>query len=170
MQVFHSDLFDILNTRALEKGDIFIQKFITIVTSRQFEAININGKIIRHAMLEILQKNFQSKFLSQKHCNILIMSLFFLGADKFKRDDMNKFYNSIRLLGEYYNKARISNGSSINILATSLLNLLNVEMEKELKNVLHFKNEQFSELLLDQVRKRCAQIKTQIINNFLDRT
>ena len=81
------------------------------------------------------------------------MPLSLLGADKFKRDDMNKFYNSIRLLGEYYNKARISNGSSINILATSLLNLLNVEMEKELKNVLHFKNEQFSELLLDQVRR-----------------
>lgn len=171
MQIFHSDLFDILNTRALEKGDIFIQKFITIVTSRQFEAININGKIIRHAMLEILQKNFQSKFLSQETVtSSSCLCLFFLGADKFKRDDMNKFYNSIRLLGEYYNKARISNGSSINILATSLLNLLNVEMEKELKNVLHFKNEQFSELLLDQVRKRCAQIKTQLTNNFLDRT
>ena len=87
------------------------------------------------------------------------MPLSLLGADKFKRDDMNKFYNSIRLLGEYYNKARISNGSSINILATSLLNLLNVEMEKELKNVLHFKNEQFSELLLDQVRRDVYKLR-----------
>lgn len=75
----------------------------------------------------------------------------FLGADKYKRDDMDKFYNSIRLLGEFYNKARISNGNPINILSTSLLNLLNVELEKELKNVLHFKNDQFSELLLGQV-------------------
>lgn len=87
----------------------------------------------------------------------------FLGADKFKRDDMNKFYNSIRLLGEYYNKARISNGIPINILATSLLNLLNVEMEKELKNSLHFKNDQFCELLLDQVSDLIFLI-TQLIN------
>jgi hypothetical protein len=64
---------------------------------------------------------------------------------------MSKFYNSIRLLGEFYNKARISNGNPINILSTSLLNLLNVELEKELKNVCHFKNDQFSELLLGQV-------------------
>lgn len=102
-------------------------------------------------MLEVLQKNFQCTYwshlknVSNKNLND------FLGADKFKRDDMSKFYNSIRLLGEFYNKARISNGNPINILSTSLLNLLNVELEKELKNVLHFKNDQFSELLLGQV-------------------
>lgn len=66
---------------------------------------------------------------------------------------MNKFYNSIKLLGEYFNKARTSNGSPINILGQSLLNLLNVEIEKEIRNLLHFKNDDFSEIILTQVRE-----------------
>jgi hypothetical protein len=65
---------------------------------------------------------------------------------------MNKFYNSIRLLGECFNKMRLANLEPINILGTSLLNLLNAEIEKELKSVCHFKNDQFSDVLLSQVR------------------
>ena len=74
------------------------------------------------------------------------------GADHYKRDDVKKFYNSIKLLGEYFNKARNVHGSPINILGQSLLNLLNVELEKELKTLVHFKNDSFSELILTQVR------------------
>jgi hypothetical protein len=73
------------------------------------------------------------------------------GADHFKRDDMSKFYNSIKLLGEYFSLARISNGSPINIIGQSLVNLLNIELEKELKNMLHFKTDDFSEIILTQV-------------------
>lgn len=77
---------------------------------------------------------------------------FTAGADHYKRDDVNKFYNSLKLLGEYFNKARNANGSPINILGQSLLNLLNLELEKELKTLFHLKNDSFSELILTQVR------------------
>ncbi|KAG5678145.1 hypothetical protein PVAND_007840 [Polypedilum vanderplanki] len=136
-----SDLFDFLNTKALQDDDSFITKFVSVVSSRQLETFIINGKIVRHAMLEILQKNFQS-------------------ADHFKRDDINKFYNSIKLLGEYFNRARISNGSPINIIGQSLLNLLNVELEKELKNLLHFKTDEFSEIILTQFALNGSLLKT----------
>lgn len=135
-----SDLFDFLNTKALH-DDSFVTKFISVVSSRQLEAFIINGKIVRHAMLEILQKNFQS-------------------ADHFKRDDMNKFYNSLKLLGEYFNRARISNGSPINIIGQSLLNLLNMELEKELKNSIHFKTDEFSEIILTQFALNGNLLKT----------
>lgn len=74
-----------------------------------------------------------------------------IDADHFKRDDIKKFYNSIKLLGEYFNKARLSNGNTLNIIGISLLNLLNTEIEKELKYLTHFKDDEFSEIILTQV-------------------
>jgi hypothetical protein len=86
-------------------------------------------------MLSICQKNFQN-------------------ADNYKRDDVSKFYNSIRLLGEFFNKSRLKNGQPINILGQSLLSCLNVELEKELRTISHFKSDEFSKLLLSQVRRK----------------
>ncbi|CAG9801071.1 unnamed protein product [Chironomus riparius] len=126
-----SDLFDFLNTKALQ-DDGFITKFVCVLCTRQMEAFTANGKSSRNACIEILQKNFQC-------------------ADHYKRDDVNKFYNSLKLLGEYFNKARNANGSPINILGQSLLNLLNLELEKELKTLFHLKNDSFSELILTQM-------------------
>jgi hypothetical protein len=157
-----SDLFDFLNTKALH-DDSFVTKLVAVASSRQMESFSINKKLVRHAMLEILQKNFQSKFAALSNVfNSHSLRSFFsssfvswreTGADHLKRDDMNKFYNSIKLLGEYFNRARITNGSPINIIGQSLLNLLNVELEKEMKNMLHFKNDDFAALILTQVRK-----------------
>ncbi|XP_070499183.1 uncharacterized protein [Chironomus tepperi] len=126
-----SDLFDFLNTKALKDG-VFVSKFVSVLCTRQMDGFSANGKSTKNACIEILQKNFQC-------------------ADHYKRDDVNKFYNSIKLLGEYFNKARNSNGSPINILGQSLLNLLNLELEKELKTLFHFKNDNFSELILAQM-------------------
>lgn len=80
-----------------------------------------------------------------------IIDVIFSGSEHYKRDDMNKFYNSLRLLGEFYNRGRNANGFPISILGQSLLNLLNIELEKELKTITHFKNDTFSEILLTQV-------------------
>ena len=120
------------NVRALEDEE-FILSLVIVITSRQLDSFSVNGKLLRHAMLSILQKNFQN-------------------ADNFKRDHMEKFYNSIKLLGEYFNKARLSNGVPINIIGQSLLNLINVELEKELRNICHLKNDDFARLVLSQVR------------------
>lgn len=128
-----SEIFDMFNARSLDDEE-FIYSFAVVITSRPLDSFNVNGKNLRHAMLSILQKNFQN-------------------ADNFKRDNMEKFYNSIKLLGEYFNKARLSNGVPINIIGQSLLNLINVELEKELRNICHLKNEHFAKLVLSQVRK-----------------
>lgn len=126
-------MFDMFNARALEDEE-FILSLVFVITSRQLDSFSVNGKVVRHAMLSVLQKNFQN-------------------ADNFKRNHMEKFYNSIRLLGEYFNKARLSNGNvPINIIGQSLLNLINVELEKELRNICHLKNDNFSKLVLSQVR------------------
>ena len=120
------------------------------------EAFTANGKSSRNACIEILQKNFQCKWMW--HFFLVVIkrdykqAYFTAGADHYKRDDVNKFYNSLKLLGEYFNKARNANGSPINILGQSLLNLLNLELEKELKTLFHLKNDSFSELILTQVR------------------
>lgn len=103
-----------------------------MLTSKQLESFTVNGKILRHAMLSICQKNFQN-------------------ADNYKRDDVTKFYNSIKLLGEFFNKSRTANGQPINILGQSLLSCLNVELEKELRTISHFKSDEFSKLILTQV-------------------
>jgi hypothetical protein len=121
-----------LNARSLDDED-FILSFVFVITSRQFDDFNSGGKGLRSAMLGILQKNFQN-------------------VDKYKRDNMNKFHNSIRLLGEYFNKARLANGGTINIIGQSLLNLINVELEKEPRNICHLKDDTFAKLILSQVR------------------
>lgn len=121
------------NVRSLEDEE-FILSLVSVITSRQLDSFSVNGKLLRHAMLSILQKNFQN-------------------ADNFKRDNMQKFYNSIKLLGEYFNKARLQNGVPINIIGQSLLNLLNVELEKEVRNICHLKNDHFAKLVLSQVRR-----------------
>lgn len=79
---------------------------------------------------------------------------------------MSKFYNSIRLLGEYFNKVRLGNGEPINILGTSLLNLLNEEIEKELKSVCHFKKDQFSDVLLSQIALNGTLLKPRFKTEF----
>lgn len=131
------------NARALEDEN-FIQSVVAFITSRQMDSFSVNGKILRHSMVSILQKNFQN-------------------ADNFKRDNMSKFYNSIKLLGEYFNKARLSNGFPINIIGQSLLNLINIELEKELRNICHLKtpNDEFAKLVLSQVKKICKFFPSQ---------
>lgn len=129
-----SEIFDLFNARSLDDEE-FTASLVFVITSRQMDSFMVNGKILRHAMVSILQKNFQN-------------------ADNFKRDNMEKFYNSIKLLGEYFNKARLSNGVPINIIGQSLLNLINVELEKELRNICHLKGEDFAKLVLSQVNRR----------------
>lgn len=135
------------NARSLEDEE-FVLSLVAVITSRQLESFIVNGKVLRHAMLSILQKNFQN-------------------ADNFKRDNMEKFYNSIKLLGEYFNKARLQNGFPINIIGQSLLNLLNVELEKELRNICHLKNDHFAKLVLSQVRRILCKFLPSRCSHFL---
>lgn len=84
------------NGRALIDED-FILSLVTVITSRQLDSFAVSGKNLRQQMLSVLQKNF-------------------MNVETFKQENMKCLYNSITLLGEYFNKARLSNGFPINIL------------------------------------------------------
>lgn len=83
-------------------------------------------------MLTICQKNYQN-------------------SDNYKKESLAKFHNSLKLLGGVFNKLRTAQGQTYNILGQSLLKMLNLELEKELKNVVHFKTDDFAKLVLSQV-------------------
>jgi hypothetical protein len=72
-----------------------------------------------------------------------------------KKESMGKFYNSISLLGEYYNRKKLPNGQRIHILGQSLLVLLNSELEGEMNksnaNNDHVISKEFAKLILSQV-------------------
>lgn len=129
---YFSELFDHLNKTALIEGDAFIDNLILVVTSKQLENLTIDGKIFRYSILTICQKNYQN-------------------SDGYKKESLTKFYNSLKLLGGVFNKLRTAQGQTYNILGQSLLKLLNIELEKEIKNVVHFKTDDFAKLILSQV-------------------
>lgn len=144
------------NERSLQSKDFAIN-LVSVMTSRQMEKFQINGNRIRYSMLAILQKNFQSKLDN----NVLRNSKFhtkchviFTGVEQYKRSDVQTFYNSVYLLGEFYNKAKLANGTPINIMGTSLLDLLTTELKHELKAINKLSDDVFSKLILTQVRKQ----------------
>lgn len=129
-----SELFDHLNKTAVgdELDGNFIDNLIQVVTSKQLENFTIDGKVFRYSILTICQKNYQI-------------------AENYKKESLSKFYNSIKLLGGVFNKLRTAQGQTYNILGQSLLKMLNNELDKELKNVVHFKSDDFAKLILSQV-------------------
>ncbi|CRK95766.1 CLUMA_CG009223, isoform A [Clunio marinus] len=135
-----SEIFEMFNCRCLISEE-FILSFVAVVTSRQLESFTADGKNLRHATISILQKNNQN-------------------ADNFKRDNLSKFYNSVRLHGEYFNKARLSGGIPINIIGKSLLSIINVELEKELRNIFHLKTDEFAKIILSQITLNGNLLKT----------
>lgn len=55
-----SELFDVLNEKALQAGDDFIPAFITFSTSLQCANFEVNGRRCRNFMMSVLQKNYQN--------------------------------------------------------------------------------------------------------------
>lgn len=71
-----------------------------------------------------------------------------IDADKLKRENTEYFFNSIALLGEYYNRAKLPNGTPIHILGQKLFELLNKEFVDELQSGII--NTKFAKLILTQ--------------------
>ncbi|XP_053689144.1 uncharacterized protein LOC128738208 [Sabethes cyaneus] len=130
-----SDLFTYLNRIALSDGKFAVSMAI-IFASRQLDDLVIKETKLRNAMLIILQRNFQS-------------------IEELKRDSLEKFYNSITLLGEYYHRKKFVNGKRVLILGQSLLLLLTTELESEIKkceeNEAHTIDPEFAKVILSQM-------------------
>lgn len=108
-----SEFFNYLNRLALDDSKFAIN-MATVFASRQLDDLVIKETKLRNAMLTILQENFRT-------------------IEELKREGVRRFYNSVTLLGEYYNRKRFVNGKRILILGQSLLLLLTTELEKEIK-------------------------------------
>lgn len=75
-------------------------------------------------------------------------------ADVLRTDKIKQFYNSLTLLGEYYNRCRINNGP-VGVLGCALFELLQKQLEtltqKSLLDASFMIDEEFAKLILTQV-------------------
>lgn len=138
-----SELFTYLNQQALDDGKFAIS-MASVFASRQLDDLVIKETKLRNAMLTILQENFRA-------------------IDELKREGLSRFYNSVTLLGEYYNRKRFVNGKRILILGQSLLLLLTTELEKEIKKCEetsgHTIDPDFAKLILSQITLNGGEAK-----------
>lgn len=140
-----SELFTYLNLRALEDGK-FAVNMAAVFASRQLDDLVIKETKLRNAMLVILQQNFQN-------------------IESLKLEGLGRFYNSITLLGEYYNRKKFANGKRILILGQSLLLLLTTELENEIKKCEECEgysvDPEFAKVILTQVTLNGGEAKTE---------
>lgn len=161
------------NEHALEDED-FAVNFALLFTSCHFDGLREHlqssdgNSIFRAHILNMLQQNYSSKqnhlqifeFLFQLNTRIIHVFFFcfcffafpFSDADKLKSE--GRFYNSITLLGEFYNRLH-QKSYPVLILGRSLFELLARELKNESTNCtndpMHVFNVQFARLLLTQV-------------------
>ncbi|XP_053965464.1 GATA zinc finger domain-containing protein 14-like [Anastrepha ludens] len=98
------ECMDYINGKALGDGEMAL-KFAMLFSSHNFDQLAMKDIKIRSAMLKVLETNY-------------------LNADTYRVHDKERLYNSITLLGEYYNRVRLADQSPITILGESLLSLL----------------------------------------------
>ncbi|KFB45734.1 AGAP006883-PA-like protein [Anopheles sinensis] len=141
-------LFAHLNEAALADNK-FAVKMATVFGSHQLGDAMIQETKIRNAMIGTLQQNF-------------------LAIERLKQSDRQRFYNSVTLLGEYYNRKKVLHGRRINILGQSLLLLLTSELEQEItkstatqqqQQQLYQMDAEFAKLLLEQITLNGAVAK-----------
>lgn len=80
---FFSELFDILNSKALEDGEDFILAFVTVVTSIQCSNFHVNGnQTLRRRMMSLCQKNFQNCTILKFPMTVITYDVYFSGQPK----------------------------------------------------------------------------------------
>lgn len=95
-----------------------------------------------------------SVYFKKKNSKIDPKSDTFLGADALRTENVKRFYNSLTLLGEYYNRCRINN-APVGVLGCALFELLLKELEtvtqKAILDPSYMIEEEFAKLILTQV-------------------
>lgn len=124
--LINSECMDYINDKALADGEMAL-KFATLFSSHNFDQLAMKDVKIRSAMLKVLEANY-------------------LNADTYRIHDKERLYNSITLLGEYYNRVRLADQSPITILGKSLLSLLIREV-----SALEPINVKLAKLILSQI-------------------
>lgn len=95
-----------------------------------------------------------SVYLKKQNSKIDPKSDTFLGANALRTENVKRFYNSLTLLGEYYNRCRINN-APVGVLGCALFELLLKELEtvtqKAILDPSYMIEEEFAKLILTQV-------------------
>lgn len=102
-EMLHESL-DYINEKALEDNDLSI-KFAKIFTSCFFKDLAMKNLIVQCEVIARLKKNY-------------------MRFEQNMDDDREKFYNSITLLGEYYNRYKTLKNEPMRVLGNTILKLL----------------------------------------------
>ncbi|KAJ6636696.1 hypothetical protein Bhyg_15289, partial [Pseudolycoriella hygida] len=128
------ETFEFFNTLALEDSTFGVNLAL-IFSSKSFDSLVENGSIIRAEMLNTLQRNY-------------------MNADSLRTENVKRFYNSMTLLGEYYNRCRINDGP-VGVLGFALFELLLKQLEtyteKAIGDSSYMIDDEFAKLILTQV-------------------
>lgn len=147
---YFSDLFAHFNDIALEDSE-FAVKLVYVFNTRIMLNFEVEKLKIREILLNTLQKNFESESCGIPKICKNYKNFPILDASKYKAENIDKFYNSITLLGECYNKMRLSSGIPIMILGVSLINVLKSEVDEVLNSNDSVISEKLANLVLTQV-------------------
>lgn len=93
-------------------------KLVTMVSSYSFITTEIHEQKIRNLFITHIQNDFEGKlYFSFFQLIILKIEAVCLGCKQLQRMSPVAFRNSIRMLGEFYHKARLADGRVIKFLA-----------------------------------------------------
>lgn len=172
---------------ALQDVD-FASCFALLLSSQQFQELNQDfcsdeTNLIRSLILNMLQENYSSNFKlimfilnKEIQTNFSFWFLFCasqtcysIAAASLKERNIDHFYNSITLLGEFYYRL-YKETHPILIMGTSLLELITKHLELELDTCLcdesHCLDDAFARLILSQVNENNKKKSKNIGNYF----
>lgn len=99
-----------------------------MVTSNSFKTQTVHNGKIRNEFIGQLQTFFEGNY-KRNICCVLLIQVVVLGRKHIQKENPNCFRRSIKLLGEFFHKARLFDGSPIRFLATPLLEYLEMLLE-----------------------------------------
>lgn len=126
-----SESMEYINKQVLHETDASM-KFALLFASRNFDSLAMNDIKVRNKMMNILQDNF-------------------VKSEEYRKEDKQMLYNSITLLGEYYHRIRLANGTPISVLGESLLEQLTRELNFEADGVAKPIETKLAKLILSQI-------------------
>ncbi|KAJ8925440.1 hypothetical protein NQ315_009273 [Exocentrus adspersus] len=106
--------FDILHQACLSDGDL-ASKLVYMISARSFITQEIHDQNIRFMFLRKLQSNFEG--------------IYRIAVKFYKKTNPTAFRNSVQMLGEFYNKARLASGRQLTFMAIAVVTYLEMLLE-----------------------------------------
>lgn len=101
----------------------FISKVIDMITSHSFMGLSMHNRKVRNEFIGLFQTYFESMPLNHFAFESINGHLL-LARVEVQQQSAVAFRRSVRILGEFYNKARLCDGSPIQVLVHPLVEYL----------------------------------------------